>query len=135
MTVAAICELQITELPVSKSETKERRFELTDLGNAERLVHLYGEEIRYCPARRRWLVWSDEEKRWLWDCGAGLQMIAKRVIWSIYQQTQKVDAQQAKTFAKHAADTQRAARIHAMLNLASNEPGVQTELASLDANS
>src|SRR5216684_2910853 len=30
----------------------------TDTGNAERLVHLFGAQIRYCPEMKKWLVWD-----------------------------------------------------------------------------
>ncbi len=33
-------------------------FNLTDLGNAERLVSRYGEMLHYCYERKRWLVWN-----------------------------------------------------------------------------
>src|SRR5436305_2058787 len=31
---------------------------LTDLGNARRLVARHGREIRYCPSWNSWLVWD-----------------------------------------------------------------------------
>lgn len=41
------------------------RFPLTELGNAERLVHSYGEDLRFCHPWNKWLVWDG--KRWAID--------------------------------------------------------------------
>src|SRR5262249_42137151 len=35
---------------------------MTELGYARRLVHVYGDRLRYCPEWRWWLVWDG--KRW-----------------------------------------------------------------------
>jgi P4 family phage/plasmid primase-like protien len=39
--------------------------ELTDTGNAKRLVGTYGDDLRYCHDRSEWLIWDG--RRWLWD--------------------------------------------------------------------
>lgn len=41
------------------------RFARTDTGNAERLVARFGDRIRFCPPRKKWLYWNG--KRWEWD--------------------------------------------------------------------
>ena len=42
----------------------------TELGYAHRLIHVYGYQMRYVPAWKRWLVWDG--KRWTHDqTGAG----------------------------------------------------------------
>ena len=38
-------------------------YNLTDLGNARRLVHRHGRNLRYCWLWRKWLVWDG--KRWV----------------------------------------------------------------------
>lgn len=40
----------------------EESFNLTDAGNSERLVRLYGDEIRYCSSFNSWFVWDG--RRW-----------------------------------------------------------------------
>ncbi len=40
-------------------------FQANDVGNAERLVHLYGKDFRYCSLWGRWLCWDG--KRWKQD--------------------------------------------------------------------
>lgn len=41
-----------------KANKPAKPFNLTDLGNAERLVSLFGDDIRYCHAWREWLIWD-----------------------------------------------------------------------------
>lgn len=43
----------------------DHKFKLTELGNAERLVHYHGEDLRYCPHWNKWLTW--DKKRWAID--------------------------------------------------------------------
>jgi hypothetical protein len=43
----------------------ETVFHLTELGNARRLVALYGNDLHYCYSRKKWLVWDGT--RWAVD--------------------------------------------------------------------
>jgi len=52
-------------------------FNLTDMGNAERLVSRYGEMLHYCYERKRWLVWNG--KVWEWDSGNKVAALAKNL--------------------------------------------------------
>jgi len=49
----------------STPKTIENVFPLTDLGNAERLVHYHGADLRFCHPWGKWIVW--DEKRWSID--------------------------------------------------------------------
>ena len=49
----------ITKYPPGKSGSQ---FHLTELGNAERLVQKFGNDIRYCPEEKRWYAWNG--KKW-----------------------------------------------------------------------
>lgn len=60
----------------------ETREDLTELGNARRLVRLYGRNLRYVEAWG-WLVWDG--KRWTKDETGAVMRIAKRVALSFYQ--------------------------------------------------
>ena len=59
-------------------------FNLTDLGNAERLVNQYGEIPHYCYERKRWLVWNG--KVWEWDSGNKVAALAKLAVRNIYHE-------------------------------------------------
>lgn len=54
-----------------------RRHELTDLGNARRLVERFGEDIRYCQAWKSWLVWDGT--RWRKDETGAVVRMAKEM--------------------------------------------------------
>lgn len=53
----------------------------TELGYARRLVHVYGEQLRYVPEWRRWLVWTGQ--RWTHDvtgqAARWMKSIARRI--------------------------------------------------------
>src|SRR5215217_151446 len=59
-------------------------FNLTDLGNAARLIHRHGEDLRYCWLWRKWLVWHG--KRWIKDDTGEVYRLAKETVASIYQE-------------------------------------------------
>jgi putative DNA primase/helicase len=54
---------------------------MTELGYARRLVDVYGDQLRYVPEWRRWLVWTS--KRWVPDStgqsARWMKSIARRI--------------------------------------------------------
>jgi len=101
---------------------------LTDVGNAERLTGLFGEEIRYCYERKRWLVWDG--KRWREDPGDGMVQRAKAAVKTIYSEAANAsddDARKAlSSWAKHSEHSQR---IEAMIKMAKDRlPVRESEL-------
>jgi putative DNA primase/helicase len=50
----------------------------TDMGAAEWIVRLYGDNLRYCYKWRRWLVWDG--KRWTMDGEAQAMELAKQAV-------------------------------------------------------
>jgi putative DNA primase/helicase len=108
-------------------------FRLTETGNAERLVAQHRDRIRYCPPRRRWLLWDG--KRWTWDERGELHQLAKATVRSIYDEAGACnDEEQRKAIAKHARDSEKAARRTAMITLAQSEKGIPVLPAELDAD-
>ncbi|MFC1956616.1 hypothetical protein ACFLWZ_08940 [Chloroflexota bacterium] len=80
-------------------------FNLTDLGNAERLVQQFGDRLRYCYERKRWLVWSG--KVWEWDSGAMIKQLAKGSIRNIYvEAANESDEKRRKAIANHADNSE-----------------------------
>lgn len=53
-------------------------FPLNDLGNALRLVHVFGQEIRYCHTWGEWLVWSGTH--WQRDQVSQMMLLAEQAI-------------------------------------------------------
>ena len=108
-------------------------YNLTDLGNAERLVQQYGGIIRYCYERKKWLVWTG--KAWSWDTGAKITALAKATVRSIYHEVAaEADEKRRKALLAHAVASENEARIRAMINLAQSERGIPTTINDLDTN-
>lgn len=109
-------------------------YNLTDYGNAERLVSLYGEYIRYSPERKTWLIWTG--KVWVWDSGnIRITRLAKMTARNIYREAADEPSDDVrKELVKHARATERQVRIEAMIKSAESEPDIAISLAELDAN-
>lgn len=105
--------------------------DLTDLGNAIRLVRHYGDRLRYCFPWSRWLVYRDGH--WAADDLGLVMQMAKRTVGLIYNEA-AVAASGAQQIAlgNHAKKTQSADRLRAMVDLARSEPGVPVLPAALD---
>jgi putative DNA primase/helicase len=119
----------VTEEPV----VKPKFYRLTEIGNAERLVDLHGQYLRYCYLWEKWLVW--DKTRWAMDTRGRIKRKAKDTIRRIYEEAGKVaDEDKRKAIAKHAMNSERDAKIKAMLSLAESEPGIPVIPDELDVN-
>jgi putative DNA primase/helicase len=106
------------------------RFNLTDLGNAERFVYRHGENVRFCYPWRKWLVWSGS--RWERDEAGRVFKLAKDTVRGIYGEAANAeDADRRKALAKHASGSESEAKIRAMLEL--SKPEVPVSPDELDA--
>ncbi|MCZ6770496.1 MAG: phage/plasmid primase, P4 family [Proteobacteria bacterium] len=103
----------------------------TDLGNARRLVGLFGADLRFCPQHKRWLVWDGS--RWVWDEDGRINLYAKSVIKVMHLQAsqEKNDTVRAK-LAGWAWTSESAHRIEAMIKLAATEPRIPVHPSQLD---
>jgi putative DNA primase/helicase len=105
-------------------------YNLTDLGNARRLVHRHGRNLRYCWLWRKWLVWDG--KRWVKDDTGEVYRLAKETVSSIYQEAAAAPNDQArKDLGKHATRSEAGARIKEMVDLARSDVPVMPD--ELDA--
>jgi hypothetical protein len=75
---------------------QEEFFRKTDLGNARRLVKRHGQDLRYVPPWKKWIVWQDDQ--WSVDERGAIDELAKETIESIH-----ADAKQVADDAKRAA--------------------------------
>ncbi len=108
-------------------------FALTDYGNAERFVARYRDRVRFCPPRRSWLMW--DERRWRWDETGDVVRLAKRTVREIYREASAAKSdEQRQAIARHAAKSESATRINALLELAKTEEGIPVLPADLDAD-
>lgn len=114
------------------SEDKEHdMFNLTDMGNAERLIGGYGEYLRYCYEAGYWLVWNG--KVWAKDAGDQIMALAKETVRGIYAEAANTrDDRQRKELADHAKKSESESKLHAMIALARDL--VPIKVQDLDAN-
>ena len=109
-------------------------FALTDLGNAERLVALFGDRVRFNPERGLWLIWDG--RRWQWDEGnMKIMGLAKRAVRSIYKEAaaEPLDARR-EALGSHARKSESWQRLLAMTRLSQSEDMVAVTMAELDVN-
>jgi putative DNA primase/helicase len=98
----------------------------SDTGNADRLVALYGADLRYCFAFRKWLRWDGQ--RWIVDETAQALKLGKRTITTFLSQA--IGDENREKFARASLD---ARRLQSMLTLAQPElPILPAELDRAD---
>lgn len=109
------------------------RAQLTDFGNAERLISKFGNILRYSYERKSWLIWKGTH--WQWDMVGDIEKYAKLTVRSIYAEAEKEDdADARKLIIAHASKSESGARINAMIDLAKSEHGIPVCVSALDAN-
>jgi putative DNA primase/helicase len=106
---------------------------MTDLGNARRLVALYGEDIRYVHAWCQWLVWEDGQ--WRKDDSGAIIRLAKATVEQMFDEANGVANEDRRTaLRKFALASQNIARLNAMIKLAESEPEVILPVKQIDAD-
>jgi putative DNA primase/helicase len=109
---------------------------LTDLGNARRLVGLYGHDFRYLAPDGPFLAWDGA--RFADDSGEiQLMRWAKETICAIYPEaaySYADDATQRRALIKHATASESVRALRGMVTLARSEPGVPVRPDQLDAD-
>lgn len=108
----------------------EGGFHLTDMGNAERLVHRHGADLRYCYPWGRWIVWDGT--RWVPDTSGRVHGMAKETVRGIYKEAaQAGDDQSRKAISRHATASESETRVKSMAELAKPDlPASQDDLDS-----
>ncbi len=108
-------------------------FELTDLGNGERLIFSKGHLLRYCPTFSRWYIWTG--KRWQLDDTGAVDRLAKQVVRATKDAANDMgDKKRAEQVWKHANQSESNRSIKNMLERASKEDGVCITSEELDAD-
>jgi putative DNA primase/helicase len=134
-TTQELFDTAIEDIPPESDfeESNEITFNLTDTGNAQRLVHLFGEDLRNCTLWGRWLVWDG--KRWRIDDTAAVWRLAKETVASIYGEAKRAgDEDRRMELAKWAMQSERLNRIDAMIKLASSDENIVITPDSLDSD-
>jgi P4 family phage/plasmid primase-like protien len=108
-----------------KREPELIPFTFTDSGNADRLVTLYGANLRHCFDFRKWLVWDGN--RWVIDRTGQALKLAKQTTVNFLRQAIEKENEAAAKFARASLD---ARRLQAALTLA--QPELPITPAELD---
>jgi len=104
---------------------------LTDVGNAGRLVEAHGADLRHVSAWSSWLAWDGA--RWKRDDTGTVVERAKAVARAVLTEAALEDNDDhRKALVKWARQSENAARIHAMIGLAESDPQVATRPDELD---
>jgi len=106
---------------------------LTDLGNARRLVKQFGDKIRFCHEGKRWYRYTG--MRWKPDTDGAVERLAKKIARRLSGQSavEGSDISQKRITAWAMASESRG-RITAMIDLAKSELGIPVDLAELDSD-
>ena len=104
---------------------------LTDLGNARRMVAAFQHELVFCVTYRQWFLYNG--KRWKRDMDGAIHRRAKAAVAGIFAAAaSSTDAQQQQRLLKHALKSESARALGAMVQLASTEQGVAVTSSRLD---
>ena len=103
----------------------------TDLGNAERFVDAYQDRVRWCPARKSWLVYDG--KRYAWDARGESVKLAHHAARAIFHEAANAkDKDEQKAIAGWAVTSQGEPRINAMLS--QSRPYLAVGMEELDCD-
>jgi putative DNA primase/helicase len=101
------------------------------MGNAERIVHLCGTDLRHCWSWGRWLIWDG--KRWRQDLDGGIYRKAKETIRTMYgDASHMADDDARKKWTKFCAGSENGQRVSTMISLARSQLSCLNE--DLDAH-
>lgn len=108
-------------------------FRWTDYGNAERLVNVHGDDLRYVHAWRSWLVWDG--KVWRKDSTGEVMRRAKQTVRAMYAEVGEIEDQKERAaFVGFIKRSEAGARLTAMIGLAESEPGMPVTPEQMDAD-
>lgn len=110
--------------------SKQRR-QMTEFGNAERMLDHYGDGLMYVPEIDGWFMWTGIY--WRRAAGVELEHLAKETIRALPDEAKTIesDAERAEFF-KFCAVSQRAVMVRNMVSLAQSDPRVVVGMADLD---
>ena len=93
---------------------------LTDLGNAKRMVRMWQNELLYCPSHGTWYVFGDSH--WKRDMDGEVNRRAKAVVSTIFDEATAAPSKAQKAAVRrHALRSESSRAINSMISLASTE--------------
>ncbi|MHB1368652.1 MAG: phage/plasmid primase, P4 family [Pseudomonadaceae bacterium] len=109
---------------------KQRR-QMTEFGNAERMLDHYGDGLMYVPEIDGWFMWTGIY--WRRAAGVELEHLAKETIRALPDEAKTIesDGERAEFF-KFCAISQRAVMVRNMVSLAQSDPRIVVGMTDLD---
>lgn len=99
------------------------RFELTELGNSERLIKRYGQNLKYCPTFSKWHIWDGTY--WKLDDTEEIVRLGKQTVRKISLETEYSDTDDKyRVIMKHAMGCETNGKIRALIALAQSDVAV-----------
>jgi len=128
---------EATDSEKSKAAAKKRkRYTPDDMGNADRLLDLYGTELRWADSFKNWLVWDG--KRWAMDGHEAMRRamdIPRKIVFDAGSRLiQDSDDKRARKLEDWGHKSGTSARLKAMLEVARSFPGVSVEADEINAD-
>lgn len=104
---------------------------LTDVGNAHRLVARWGDRVRYVALWKKWLVWDGT--RWAQDDTHAIMRAAKDTVQAMYREASEIASdRQRQAYIKWALQSESRGRLESMIALAQSEKRVSIRPEKLD---
>lgn len=109
-------------------------YHLTDQGNAERLIKIHGNEIRYCHPFKRWYIWAGG--RWGFNNTGLLKRFCKDVVVKelLLEAIKAPDKSARKEILDYSQYCETNRKLLGMLSMAESEPGIPILPEDLDKN-
>jgi P4 family phage/plasmid primase-like protien len=122
----------------SQEETKanpvaENEFfsSLSDNGNAERFVALFGDQIRYCNQTRKWYLWNG--KRWIEDSRQQVKVLATQSLNQVCERARnELSGNELNDVLKWVERSRSNSGIKAMVEMAQYGEGIPVTLEDFD---
>ena len=109
---------------------KQRR-QMTEFGNAERMLDRYGHELMYVPEIDTWFMWTGIY--WHKSSNVELEHLAKETIRLLPDEAHSIESDSERAeFFKFCAISQRAVMVRNMVSLAQSDPRVVVRMIDLD---
>lgn len=109
------------------------RFALTDMGNAQRLVHRHGQNLRWVKSWKSWLAWDCGI--WVADADNAAVRAAQETVRAIYGEGAACqDSRLRQQIVEHAVSSESARAVEAMVKLSKVHRLVEIDHKRLDAD-
>lgn len=119
--------------PVATTASTVGAPNLTDLGNAKRMIQLFQNVLLYCPTHGSWYVY--DESRWKRDMDGAVARHAKATVATIFDEAAtETDPGRQTGLRRHALRSESSRALSSMVALASTEIEVAIPSQRLDAN-